>query len=91
MKVPETLSEAVLAKMGAPQKSKEVPLITAKELIDGDAFLFGIPTRFGLMCSQMKSFFDSTGSLWQTQSLAGKPAGFFFSTGTQAGGQETTA
>jgi NAD(P)H dehydrogenase (quinone) len=39
----------------------------------------------------MKAFFDSTGSLWQGQSLAGKPAGLFVSTGTQGGGQETTA
>jgi hypothetical protein len=27
-----------------------------------DGFLFGVPTRFGMMCAQMKAFFDSTGS-----------------------------
>ncbi|VAH15860.1 unnamed protein product [Triticum turgidum subsp. durum] len=43
------------------------------------------------MAAQMKAFFDSTGSLWEKQRLAGKPAGFFVSTGTQGGGQETTA
>lgn len=26
-----------------------------------DGYLFGIPTRYGMMCAQMKSFFDSTG------------------------------
>jgi NAD(P)H dehydrogenase (quinone) len=42
------------------------------------------------MAAQMKAFFDSTGSLWEAQKLAGKPAGFFVSTGTQGEGQETT-
>eukprot|EP00850_Spirogloea_muscicola_P009895 SM000056S18013 [mRNA] locus=s56:722098:723425:- [translate_table: standard] len=88
--VPETLPNTVLEKMGAPAKM-DIPLITAKQLTEADAILFGFPTRFGMMCAQMKAFFDTTGSLWQTQGLAGKPAGFFFSTGTQAGGQETTA
>jgi NAD(P)H dehydrogenase (quinone) len=53
--------------------------------------LFGFPTRYGTMAAQMKAFFDSTGVLWKEQKLAGKPAGFFVSTGTQGGGQETTA
>ena len=39
----------------------------------------------------MKSFWDSTGGLWQTGALIGKPAGVFFSTATQSSGQETTA
>ncbi|XP_013616733.1 PREDICTED: probable NAD(P)H dehydrogenase (quinone) FQR1-like 2, partial [Brassica oleracea var. oleracea] len=37
------------------------------------------------------SFFDSTGQMWKEQTVTGKPAGFFVSTGTQGGGQETTA
>jgi NAD(P)H dehydrogenase (quinone) len=43
------------------------------------------------MPSQFKALFDATGGLWAKGALAGKPASFFFSTGTQAGGQETTA
>jgi NAD(P)H dehydrogenase (quinone) len=44
------------------------------------------------MCAaQMKAFWDQTGQLWQGGLLVGKPAGIFFSTGTQGGGQETTA
>lgn len=34
---------------------------------------------------------SATGGLWQTGALAGKPAGWFFATATQGGGQETTA
>lgn len=75
--------------MGAPPKT-DVPTITPQELAEADGVLFGFPTRFGMMASQMKAFFDATGGLWREQSLAGKPAGVFYSTGTQGGGQETT-
>lgn len=91
-RVPETLSDEVLAKMQAPSKDDSIPEIAAAdELAQADGFLFGFPTRYGCMAAQMKAFFDSTGKLWREQSLAGKPAGFFVSTGTQGGGQETTA
>jgi len=88
-KVRETLSDEVLAKMGAPPKS-DVPIITPAELAEADGFLFGFPTRFGMMAAQFKAFMDATGGLWRTQQLAGKPAGIFYSTGSQGGGQETT-
>uniref|UniRef100_A0A2P2J4B2 NAD(P)H dehydrogenase (quinone) n=1 Tax=Rhizophora mucronata TaxID=61149 RepID=A0A2P2J4B2_RHIMU len=87
--VPETLPEEVLGMMGAPPKS-DVPIITPSELSEADGFLWGFPTRFGMMAAQFKAFVDSTGVLWRTQALAGKPAGIFFSTGSQGGGQETT-
>ncbi|CAI0375562.1 unnamed protein product [Linum tenue] len=87
--VPETLPEEVLTKMSAPTKS-DVPYITPSELPDADGFVFGFPTRFGMMSAQFKAFMDATGSLWRTQQLAGKPAGIFYSTGSQGGGQETT-
>ncbi|CAB9517325.1 H dehydrogenase [Seminavis robusta] len=89
--VPETLPEEVLKKMGAPPKDADVPVIKASDLADADGIIFGIPTRFGMAAAQMKAFMDSTGGLWQGGKLAGKPAGIFFSTGTQGGGQETTA
>lgn len=91
-RVPETLSPEVLEKMQAPSKDPTVPVISAPaDLEEADGVLFGFPTRYGAMAAQMKAFFDSTGSLWEKQRLAGKPAGFFVSTGTQGGGQETTA
>ncbi|WJX60913.1 NAD(P)H dehydrogenase (quinone) [Trifolium repens] len=90
-RVPETLSIEVLNQMKAPVKDETIPVISPEELIDADGVLFGFPTRYGSMAAQMKAFFDSTGSLWKGQKLAGKPAGFFVSTGTQGGGQETTA
>jgi NAD(P)H dehydrogenase (quinone) len=88
--VPETLSEDVLAKMHAPPKDAEVPVATHDDLVAADGIIFGIPTRFGMMAAQMKTFFDTTGGLWMGGKLVGKTVGFFVSTGTQGGGQETT-
>ncbi|XP_016501838.1 putative NAD(P)H dehydrogenase (quinone) FQR1-like 2 isoform X2 [Nicotiana tabacum] len=91
-RVPETLSEDVLVQMQVPPKDDTIlELPSPLELVDADGFLFGFPTRYGCMAAQMKAFFDSTGLLWKEQKLAGKPAGFFVSTGSQGGGQETTA
>lgn len=92
-RVLETLPKEVLELMKAPEKGDddEVPIISAENLVEADGLLFGFPTRYGSMAGQMKAFFDSTGQLWREQKLAGVPAGFFVSTGTQGGGQETTA
>lgn len=50
----------------------------------------GSPTRFGNMAAPMKYFLDTTGSMWVSGDLIGKPAMVFTSTGTPHGGQETT-
>ncbi|KAL1334034.1 hypothetical protein AAHE18_11G147300 [Arachis hypogaea] len=76
--------------MGAPPKS-DVPIITPNELPEVAGLLLGFPTRFGLMAAQFKAFLVATGGLWCTQALARKPAGIFYSTGSQGGGQETTS
>ncbi|XP_006464035.1 hypothetical protein AGABI2DRAFT_194638 [Agaricus bisporus var. bisporus H97] len=88
--VPETLSNEILVKMKAPAKPS-YPVIQPEGLTEYDAFLFGIPTRYGTMPAQWKAFWDATGGLWAAGKLAGKYAGIFVSTGTQNGGQETTA
>lgn len=89
-RVAETLPKEVLQKMYAPAKSTDIPIITPEILETYDAFLFGIPTRFGNFPAQWKSFWDSTGGLWSSGALWGKYAGIFVSTGTQGGGQEST-
>ena len=92
-RVPETLSEDVLGKMGAleAQKAfKHVPICTPEELAAADAIIFGTPTRFGNMCGQMRQFLDATGGLWARGALVGKVGGVFTSSGTQHGGQEST-
>lgn len=79
-----------LPQMGAPPK-KEYPTVTAAQLTEYDAFIFGIPTRYGNFPGQWKAFIDTTGGLWGSGGLYGKYAGLFVSTGTLGGGQESTA
>lgn len=88
-RVPETLPKEVLDKMYAAPKP-DYPIIDAAKLVEFDAFLFGIPTRFGNFPGQWKSFIDTTGSLWSQGALSGKYVGLFVSTGTMGGGQEST-
>jgi NAD(P)H dehydrogenase (quinone) len=92
-RVPETLSEDVLEKMGAIDAQKlqaQVPICTVDELGEADAVIFGTPTRFGNMCGQMRQFFDATGKLWMNGALVGKVGSVFASSNTQHGGQEST-
>ena len=92
-RVPETLPQEVLEKMGAVEAQKaflQIPECTVDELTEADAVIFGTPTRFGNMCGQMRQFLDATGQLWANGSLVGKVGSVFTSTATQHGGQEST-
>ena len=92
-RVPETLPEDVLQKMGAVDAQKafaDIPVCKVDELASADAIIFGTPTRFGNMCGQMRQFLDATGQLWLQGSLVGKVGSVFASTATQHGGQEST-
>jgi len=89
--VAETLSEDVLAKMHAPPKPADVPVLDDPATLEEfDGVLFGIPTRYGNFPAQFKTFWDKTGKQWAQGSFWGKHAGMFVSTGTLGGGQEST-
>jgi NAD(P)H dehydrogenase (quinone) len=88
--VAETLPAEVLEKMHAPAKAEDVPIADPHTIDQADGFVFGFPTRFGMMCAQMKAFFDATGGHWAKGALAGKAASMFTSTASQGSGQETT-
>jgi len=90
--LPETLPQEILAKMHAPPKDSSIKTLEDPAVLEGyDAFLFGIPTRYGNFPAQWKTFWDKTGGQWQTGGFWGKYAGLFISTGTMGGGQESTA
>ncbi len=92
-RVPETLSDEILGKMGALEAQKtfaHVPVATVDELTAADAIIFGTPTRFGNMCGQMRQFLDATGQLWAKGALVGKVGSVFTCSATQHGGQEST-
>jgi NAD(P)H dehydrogenase (quinone) len=88
-RVPE-LMPAELAKASGFRLDQAAPIAEPEELERYDGFIFGTPTRFGNMASQMRNFFDRTGPLWLRHALVGKVAGVFCSTASQHGGQETT-
>jgi len=88
-RVPELVPEDI-AKAGHYKLDQAAPVATPAELADYDAIIFGTPTRFGNMASQMKNFLDQTGGLWATGKLVGKVGSVFTSTATQHGGQEST-
>ena len=88
-RVPEIMSPEATAAAHFKTDQK-APIATVDELAGYDAIIFGTPTRFGNMASQMRSFLDQTGGLWMKGALIGKVGSVFVSTGSQHGGQETT-
>lgn len=66
------------------------PYATLDDLRECAGLALGSPTRFGNMAAPLKYFIDSTGSLWLSGVMAGKPAAVFTSTSTLHGGQEST-
>ena len=88
-RVPELVPEEVARKSGM-KLDQQAPIAEPNELADYDAIVFGTPTRFGNMASQMRNFLDQTGGLWMQGALIGKVGSVFASTSTQHGGQETT-
>ena len=87
-RVAELMPREVAEKAGV-KLDQEAPIAEPKELADYDAIIFGTPTRFGNMASQMRNFLDQTGGIWMNGKLIGKVGSVFTSTGT-GGGNETT-
>lgn len=88
-RVPETVPLEI-AQAHHFKVDQKAPVATVDELKDYDAIIFGAPTRFGTVASQMRSFIDQTGGLWFTGALVGKVGAVFTSSATQHGGQEST-
>src|SRR6266436_5940997 len=91
--VPELVPDEILEKSGAKAARAafaHVPIAEPAQLAEADAIIFGTPTRFGNMASQMRNFLDQTGGLWSNGALVGKVGSAFTSTASQHGGQETT-
>lgn len=91
--VPELVPEEALKKSGAyepRQKFAHIPVAKVADMPQADVLLFGTPTRFGIVCGQLKNFLDQTGGLWARGELVGRVGGVFGSTNSQHGGQEST-
>ena len=66
------------------------PVAEPDDLDWADAAIFGSPTRYGHVTSQLQSYIDTLGPLWQEGKLADKVYAAFTSSSTLHGGQETT-
>lgn len=55
-----------------------------------DAIIFGTPTRFGSVASELKAYIDSLGGIWFQGKLNGKAGSVFGTSSTQHGGNEST-
>lgn len=88
-RVPDLIPEDVARAKGM-KVDQDPPVAQPEDLVNYDAIIFGTPTRFGMMASQMRSFLDQTGGLWAEGKLIGKVGSVFASTASQHGGQEST-
>lgn len=67
-----------------------VPEAQPEDMVWADAVIFGTPTRFGNVTSQLKQYLDMLGPLWQAGKLADKVYSGFTASATTHGGQEST-
>ena len=70
-RVPETAPEAA-ARAAHVKTDQSAPVANVADLETYDAIIFGSPTRFGRMASQMATFLDQAGGLWARGALNGK-------------------
>ena len=68
----------------------DIPQATPDDVLWADAVVFGSPTRFGNVASQLKQFIDLLGPPWAQGLLADKVYSGFTSSATLHGGQEST-
>jgi len=71
-------------------RTKDEPRASADDVVWADAVLFGSPTRYGNVASQLKQFLDTLGPQWSQGLLANKAYAGFTASMTGHGGQEST-
>ena len=76
---------------GGSAQDIQGPLFVSKQdLIDCQGMIIGSPTRFGQMAAPVRAFWDTTGDIWYTGQLEGKPGAVFTASSSMHGGQEST-
>jgi NAD(P)H dehydrogenase (quinone) len=94
LKVRETAPQEVIDAQDAwkaqQEETSDVPTASPDDMVWADAYLFSAPTRYGGAASQMRSFIDTLGPIWQEGKLADKPFTAMTSAQNTHGGQETT-
>jgi NAD(P)H dehydrogenase (quinone) len=72
------------------EATRNVPVATHADLEWANGYVFGSPTRYGVMAAQMKQFLDSSGPLWGAGKLSHKPVTAFAGAMNPHGGQVNT-
>jgi NAD(P)H dehydrogenase (quinone) len=72
------------------EQVRDEPQAAPADVDWADAVLFGTPTRFGNVASQLKQYLDQLGPLWGQGRLADKTYAGFTAAQTAHGGHETT-
>jgi NAD(P)H dehydrogenase (quinone) len=69
---------------------RSVAEVTHDDVRWADGIAWGTPTRYGVMATPLKRFFDGMVDIWLKGELEDKPAGVFTSSASIHGGQEST-
>jgi len=77
-------------KESAEEMNARYPAPTPEDAVWADAVIFGTPTRFGNVSSELKAYIDGLGGLWAQGKLNGKVGSVFAGSSQQHGGNEST-
>jgi NAD(P)H dehydrogenase (quinone) len=69
---------------------RAVAEVTHDDVRWADGIAWGTPTRYGIMATPLKRFFDGMVDIWLRGELEDKPTGVFTSSASIHGGQEST-
>ena len=87
---PDEVVQGVDAWAAHAESVADQPVAEPDDLEWADAVIMGSGTRYGHVTSQLQSFIDTLGPLWQQGKLADKVYSAFTSSSTLHGGQEST-
>jgi NAD(P)H dehydrogenase (quinone) len=87
---PEVMAKALGWAENAARMNAAYPAPTEVDAEWADAIVFGTPTRFGAVSSELKACIDSLGGLWFRGRLNGKTGSVFGSSSVLHGGNEST-
>jgi len=86
----DVLSSVPGWKESAEAMNARYPAPTVEDAEWADAVIFGTPTRFGSVASELKAYIDGLGGLWVKGALNGKAGAAFTGSATPHGGNEST-
>jgi NAD(P)H dehydrogenase (quinone) len=87
---PEIVASVPGWKEAADAMNSRYEAPTADDALWADAIVFGTPTRFGSVASELKAYIDSLGGVWAQGKLVGKVGSAFTGSSQQHGGNEST-